>query len=159
MCPCQAEDYSAFVKVFSAYLTPTIAIIGIIILVLQYYLSRLKWKLDLYDKRYPYYRATLEYIEHVCVYDDIDHKIISKFRENSKYHDLLFGDDITEYLDLLYQKGMEFQMQNNRINKIKNNDSLRNEAIDKKSAIGKWFIEQHKESRILFGKYLRIKNK
>jgi len=158
MCTHQPEVYKQILEILSALLTPTIAVLGSVILILQYYLSRLKWKLDLYDKRYPFYRSTLEYIEYVCVYNDIDHKVISEFKNNSKYHDLLFGAEITAYLDLLYMQGLEFQKQINRAKKTKDNIQ-HNEAIGRQEQVGDWFSEQHKEARILFGKYLRIQNK
>jgi len=158
MCPHQPDSYKQILEILSALLTPAIAVLGAIILILQYCLSRLKWKLDLYDKRYPYYRSALEYIEYVCVYDDIDDKVISEFKNSSKYHDLLFGDEITTYLDLLYKQGIQFQIQIKRANKLTKNVE-RNNAITKKEEIGDWFSKQPKEARILFGKYLRIKNK
>ena len=159
MCLHPQEAYKQFIEILSAFLTPTLAVIGAIILVLQYYLSRLKWKLDLYDKRYPFYRAALEYIEHVCAHNDINDQVISNFRNISKYHDLLFGNDITEYLDLLYKRGLEFQVYKGRAKTKRLNDTDRNKAIDKTEESFEWFVKQHKDSRAIFGKYLRIQNK
>lgn len=52
-------------EISKSLLTPTLAAVGTVILILQYRLAALRWKLDLYDKRYPVYTATMDYIANI----------------------------------------------------------------------------------------------
>jgi hypothetical protein len=93
------------IETLSGLLTPLIAIITTAILVLQYLLAKRRWRLDLYDKRYPVYLSTKEYLSFIDQTANVTHEELTKFLRNSKDKEFLFGDDVKEYLEHLYNKG------------------------------------------------------
>jgi len=93
-------------EIFSDYLTLLIAVITVSILVLQYFLAKKRWRLDLYDKRYPVYLATMEYLSSVMQHTNATDENLFKFLRNSRDKEFLFGKDIQDHLQVLYEEGM-----------------------------------------------------
>jgi hypothetical protein len=56
-----------YIEIFSALLTPTIAVITTFIAIQQYRNNRLKQRLDLYERRMAIYKAVTAYISD-CVF-------------------------------------------------------------------------------------------
>jgi hypothetical protein len=143
---------------FSGFITPLIAIITVSILVLRYFLAKRRWRLDLYDKRYPVFLATMEYISSIMPRMDVTQEALSNFLRNFKDREFLFGKDIQEYLDVLYDKGVDLSF----VNKKLENESIEKERerlLDKRHNLFMWFKDQFEISKQLFGKYLKIDKK
>jgi hypothetical protein len=146
------------IEIFSGFLTPVIAIITVAILILQYFLAKRRWRLDLYDKRYPVYLATMQYLSSVMQKADVTQEEIFNFLRNSKDKEFLFGKDIQEYLDVLYEKGQDLSFTNKKLE----NESIEKERerlLDKRHNLLMWFKDQFEISKKLFGEYLKIDKK
>ena len=148
----------SFIQYLSAFLTPIIAIIATIILILQYYLQKLKWRLDLYDKRYPVYLATQEFITRIVSTAKITNAQIFEFLRKSKDKEFLFGEDIQKYLKVVYEKACDLE---SIILELKNTSrgAERNKLVEKEGDLLRWFTDQINICKNEFIKYLAINKK
>lgn len=151
-------DVQKMTEFFSGFLTPVIAIITVVILILQYILANRRWRLDLYDKRYPVYIATMEYISSIMQDGNVTDEKLFKFLRNSKDKEFLFGKDIQDYLKLLYDRGADMiyvKMMLENIPIGEERERIGNQSHD----LLMWFKSQFEISKKLFGEYLKIDKK
>lgn len=150
--------HSSLIQTFSALLTPVLGITGAIILILQYYLQKMRWRLDLYDKRYPVFQATMDYLSFIKQHNSLSHDEWYKFLRNSKDKTFLFGKDVQDFIQLLYNKGVDFQEIGSVLNTLPVGEK-RSQAVKNQSELFKWFCEQFDKSKELFGDYLKVAQK
>jgi len=91
------------IEALSALLTPTIAIAGLVIAVLQYRTNNLKRKNDLFDKRYEFYKS----VEKLWL-STIDNEIKEFWVEDlipiASEARILFGNDVADHIMSLENK-------------------------------------------------------
>ncbi|MDP2959834.1 MAG: hypothetical protein Q8N71_00290 [candidate division Zixibacteria bacterium] len=75
----QTSVIPALIQTVSALLVPLIAVVTAWILILQYYLARQRWRLDLYNKRYPVFFATKQYIGNILINAKVTNQELFKF--------------------------------------------------------------------------------
>ena len=97
----------AILDTLSALLTPAIAVVTTTIVVLQYRTARQKWRLDLFDKRYPVFIATMSFIASVVQKASIKEEDLFLFVRESKDRDLLFGDEVKAHLEFMVKQGAD----------------------------------------------------
>lgn len=146
------------IETISGFLTPVLAVTTGTILVLQYLLANRHWRLNLYDKRYPVYLTTMEYLSFIVQHASLKQDELMKFLRNSRDKDFLFKKDVQEHLKRLYTEGVDLMT----IGTILENEPVgdnRSRLVDKQSKLLKWFSKQFEISKELFGEYLRIDKK
>jgi|ERR1043166_7759040 hypothetical protein len=146
------------VKVLSSLMTPLLGIIGAIILILQYTLSKRRWRLDLYDKRYPAYLGTMELIAAVTQRGNISDDELRKFARGSSDKEFLFGEEIQVFMKTLHDKAVDIQTLNLELDAC-DTEIERKRLIRNRSQLCKWFGDQFQSARKLFGEYLSITKK
>src|SRR3972149_5559414 len=100
------NDIPNWLKVLSGLLTPLIGVIATAIIIMQYFLQRDRWKLDLFDKRYPIYVSTKKYIAKIVQEAKVTYLDLDEFLRLTKDSEFLFGNDVNAYLKLLYMQGV-----------------------------------------------------
>ena len=146
------------IEAISAFLTPMLAITTGTILVLQYFLAQRHWRLSLYDKRYPVYLTTMEYLSFIGQHASLNQGELMKFLRNSRDKEFLFKKDVQEHLGKLYAKGVDLMS----VGKMLENEPVgdnRSRLAQKESKLVEWFSNQFEVSKGLFGGYLRIDKK
>jgi len=147
------------IETISGLLTPLIAIITVLILYWQFRLERNRWRLALYDKRYPVYLSTREYLCFIIQHATMTQEELDKFQRNSKDKEFLFGVDVKKYLDELYSKGNQLMRYTRRLQKGNIEEEKRIKLIDDEENLNAWFRKQFEVSKKLFGEYLAIDKK
>lgn len=150
-----------FVKSISGLLAPVIALVTVSILVMQYRLSKQRWRLDLFDKRFAVYQQTKEYIRHINANAGINSEDLEQFKAKSRDSDFLFSKSIRDYLKLLYDKGLRLQSNKNRMagmSREQDTDAWDREC-DIQDEILDWFLEQPDIAKEKFTKYLRLEKR
>ncbi len=158
MCLQSVGPYKQIVELLSALLTPLIGIVGTIIVIFQYRLARSRWRLALYDKRYPVFLSVRDYILFAIQSGEMTNEEITKLLRNSIDFEFLFGDEIKNYLTELHKKGTKLQILAGRLEKVQDDKGRDNTLIQKKE-VTDWFWKQLEESSKLFGAYLHIDKK
>jgi hypothetical protein len=140
-------DWEKVVRVFSALLTPLIAIIAVYIALQQYKVNKGQFKLALRDRRKDVFEATIELIVAVLKTAKVEHADLTKFLVGTSERDFLFGSDINAYLNNVYDKAVELYALT---------DAKGDEQIAKWKAAVLWFGGQAEEARKKFAKYIAI---
>jgi len=150
-------DYKQLVEVFSAALTPLIAIVAIYIAYQQFQTNRSKLRHDLYEKRIKVYRKIYEHLGSIVAFGDVqDEKIIDFYSETSDSQ-FLFDSEISDYVRSIYQKSTELHTVMKYVKgQYKCSEEKRLEAIDKDAQLMRWFSAQFEVTKKKFTRYLRI---
>jgi hypothetical protein len=148
-------DFMRVMQILSAVLTPLLAFIATAVLVSQYRLLTLRWRLDMWDKRYAIYLVTVDFIKHAVQDVAVTFDEVFKFDRESKGKAFLFGREVETYFEELSQKGLKLQQLGVDLKGAADQDR-RNKLTDQQLELVNWFRKQFEVSKNLFGKYLRI---
>jgi hypothetical protein len=138
-------DWEKLVHLFSALLTPVIAITTATIAVQQYLLNRNQFRLALLDRRLKVFEATVELIATVIRTSRVDQADLNNFLIGTSERGFLFGSDVATYLDGIYDKAVE-------INAI-GHPVPQGQAQQHQAAMT-WFSGKTEETRKAFSKYV-----
>lgn len=152
------EEIPNWLKIFAGLLTPILAIVATVIIVMQYFLQRNRWKFDLFNKRYPIYDYTKKYLANIATKGGITHDELIDFLRQTKDSEFLFKKDVNNYLKLLYSKGNDLEFISKKVNTL-NIEAERIKAVDQEHELRTWFSDQFKTASEIFGEYLRIDKK
>ena len=145
-------------KISSVLLTPLLGIIGTWILINQYRLLHSRWRLDLYDKRYPVFLTTMEFLAKISSSGTITSQAALDFLHNTKSFEFLFDHDVREHLDNVYKKALKLATIDEEL-PSRPVDEQRTELVNQKAEILKWVYNQFDVTSEVFGRYLRIHKK
>jgi hypothetical protein len=109
--------------------------------------------LEVFDRRAPVYRATIEFLREVIKGSELDLAPIFKFARDTDEALFLFDDALAEYLIDVYRRAVRlhavYAMSEPPINRT---PALSQEWADSML----WFSEQFEEARRRFAPYLRL---
>lgn len=142
-------------QLLSGFLTPVLAILAALIAVWQYRLASLNWRLALYDKRYPVYLSTMDYISFVIREGEMTHDRLVQFLRESRDKEFLFGTEVHSSLKDLYEKGVDLKTTQTLYAKMREGEQ-RTKHIDQENEILKWFLNQSDVANNVFRPYLGI---
>src|SRR5258705_7395765 len=92
-----------------ALLTPTIAVVTTYIAWQQWRTNRQKLVLDRYDRRLGVYEELRQILSLILRDAKASYDDLLKFRTSVSKADFLFGPEITDYIDEIYQRGVKLQ--------------------------------------------------
>ena len=152
-------NMQAAIDVFSAVLTPVIAIIAALIACQQWKTNHGKLRLDLYDRRLRVYQAVAQFINKVLKDFSPEPQDIFDLRGNTVEAYFLFGCDIGDYLKKLTARAVELRKW-----KSKYRDSQdaqpegyhHDEVVEGLDREERWFAAQPEEAQRHFGRYLKV---
>lgn len=147
---------SHILQVFSALLTPIIAIVTVCILWQQKNVAdqrqktnRNQFRLALLEKRLNVFNGAGELVATVLRTGKIDSDALQKFLWETREKEFLFGTDITAYLDELYKRASD-------VYTYENPQAPEQAEQRKKSVL--WFSGQYDELKKQFMKYMAFKD-
>ena len=141
-------DWEKVVRVFSALLTPVIALLATYIAWQQHRTNRNQFRLALLEKRLKVFNGAGELISTVMRKAKIDTDGLSKFLWETREGEFLFGPDITAYLSELYGKAADVHVFE---------DAPDQESKNQRKQALLWFSGQGDELKKKFGKYMAFK--
>jgi hypothetical protein len=147
-----------FLELLTALLTPVIAVVATMIAIFQYRTERQRWRLDMFDKRYPIYLATMNYIASVVQKGDMTDQDLQKFNLDTRDGSLLFGSEVEHYLHLLRTRGVDLRTHGKLMEPLPVGD-VRSEHAQKICDLNIWFGDQFTEARRIFSQYIQITEK
>ena len=133
-----------YMEISKSLLTPLLAVIATVIIIYQYKLASLRWKLDLYDKRYEVYKGIMNVVESVFNYNEITVDVYDKFNHEVIPKEALFDKEVADFLLILI---------------LKNGELLEAKTHKEKEELRKWYLCQIQVIKLLFEPYLRITRK
>jgi hypothetical protein len=152
------EIFKPFIELSSSLLTPLIGIVATWILILQYKLANWRWKLDLYNKRYPVYLVTINFISKIGMSNENNDELLYNFLREARDKEFLFGYDVQEFLLTLYKKGNDLDT-HQRIFKDLPVGKERSKHVKDAGDLKIWFASQYEPAKTIFSSYLKIDKK
>lgn len=151
--------FEHIVEISKALLTPIIAVVATYIAWQQWRTNRQKLLLDRYDRRLRVYEEVRQILSLIlrdvkASYDDL-----LKFRTSVSEADFLFGPEITNYVDEIYQRGVKLQYWSKE---YKDSSQDKPEGYDHQKIVDAmhteltWLTEQFEPAKQKFRKYLDI---
>jgi hypothetical protein len=145
------------IQLLSALLTPVIAVVTTYIAVQQYRTSRLKFKLELFEKRYAVYQGVKNFILSAVREANLSNDDFFKLNEETQDAFFLFDERVDKYIDELRSKGSRLRSLNERLS----DQSLpigeeRSKLAEEDAELNTWFGNQLLESKQVFKKHLRV---
>jgi len=148
-------DWLKVAQVLQALLAPVIAIAAAVISRISIQIqrrqadtNRLQYRLALFDKRMKVFNSTMDLIAVILREARIEQKRVFQFLHETQEGDLLFGPEIREYLDELYNKASELHL------KEVGGRQGEQEDIQKETELLKWFSGQGAVATKKFLKYI-----
>lgn len=138
-------DWEKVVRVFSAFLTPVIAVTTATIAIQQYLLNRNQFRLALLDRRLKVFEATIELIATVIRTSRVDQPDLNKLLIGTSERGFLYGSDVASHLDGIYNKAVEIQAIGHPV--------PQGQAHQHQAAVT-WFSGKTEETRKAFSKYV-----
>ena len=130
-----------WVDIMTALLTPTVAILGSVIAILQWRINRLRLKHELFDKRYEVYKSAMAFIVLVVQKNQIKELDRIAYLAGTKGAKFLFPKKINDYLDMIHNKACDLQCSIDELGGPLS-EAERAEKIKTRHDIMKWFVAQ-----------------
>jgi len=144
------------IELFSALLTPTLAVVAVYIAYHQFKINRYKARVDLYEKRFHMYQKALDLIQRMSNGNESPDEIVLEFKKSTAGAYFLFGEEVGKYFNTLCEKAIEYQLIEEQLRKLPYSEEEQLSKRDDKLKIKKWFFSQFEESRSYFIKYLKF---
>lgn len=109
--------------------------------------NRLEYRLSLFERRMRIFDATTKLFGEIGRDAKVDYAQLFTFVRDTRERDLLFGEEIKEYLDEIYKKGVDLHVYGQRLER-------QPEFIDPESELLIWFTNQFPIATQKFLKYL-----
>jgi len=141
----------------TALLTPTIAILGSVIAVLQWRINRLRLKHELFDKRYEIFTAAMAFVVSIVQNGKAIEVERIKFLQRTKGAKFLFPEKIDKYLEDIHRKACDLQCLDAELEGV-GVGKERSENVMKQSAIKKWFNVQLNALAQQFQSFIKLEH-
>ena len=145
------------IQVLSALLTPVIAVVTTYIAIQQYRTSRLKFKLELFEKRYAIYQGVKKFILSAVREANLSNDDFFKLNEETQDAFFLFDERVDKYTDELRSKGARLKYLNEKLaDQSLSIGEERSKLAEEDAELNIWFGNQLLESKQVFKKYLCV---
>jgi len=128
--------------------------------VLQYLLAGRQLKLALYDKRFPVFEKTLDYIAFVHKNGTTTPQLTFEFKRDVLDKKFLFKNDVQDFVQKLYDNGVKLWTTSEVLKGSEYGGGLSEESrvsmILEVGELKKWFVVQEPVAKTLFEPYLRV---
>lgn len=101
-------------EISKGLLTPLIAIVATYVAWQQWQTNKVKLMLDRYDRRLKVYEEVKGILSIITRDADVSYDDLLAFRRSVSEADFLFGEEITEYIDEIYQRGVKLHHWNSQ---------------------------------------------
>jgi hypothetical protein len=122
----------------------------------QYLLSKGRFKLDLFDKRFSVYKVAQVFLINIRDKTKIDMDQILKFKADTQDSVFLFDEDISNYLKTIGNKALELLEVHENLDGVPKGED-RSEMCRKQTDLRHWLISQLPELKNKFAPYLEFK--
>ncbi len=122
----------------------------------QYRLSKEKFKLDMFDKRYGVYKNTLDFLIKIRDTRKIEMEDIFEFKAGTQDSVFLFKEDIPDYLKNINKKAFELLGIHESLDGVPKGEE-RSKMCRKQTDLSHWLTSQLPELKNKFAPYLKFK--
>ena len=156
------ENIKFIVQIISSVGTLFIASVVVYITYQQHKTNRDKLRLDLFEKRYKVFRTLMEFLAFIFTFGNADPKKIMTFKADTNDSIFLFEEEISSYIEKVYDKAWEIHSANFKLehHKIREETQEQTDATFKnREEVWQWFSNELKKAPEIFKPYLKFKTK
>ncbi len=103
------ENLMPIAKLFSALAVPVIGFLGVYIAWKQWKTAAYRYRMDLVDKRFEIYEATIDFILSIRGGGQVSDRILAVFKEKTLPVRFLFNDEVAEYIAEIRSHALDAQ--------------------------------------------------
>ncbi|MCX7355687.1 MAG: hypothetical protein NTY59_12830 [Alphaproteobacteria bacterium] len=144
------------IELSKALLTPIVAAFGAFIAWQQYKLGKQKIKLELFEKRWVILQAVRTFLGLVARDAAIDSEEVLQLRRKTFDAKFLFGEEISEYIDSIFKKGIELHTTEMMLKGMPVGDE-RSKLVNANTALVTWLMSQLTAMEDKFLKYFNFR--
>ncbi len=152
-------SWQTLVSVFSALLTPLIAIIATYIAWQQWKANELKLRLERYEKRLRIYQELIRMLSLIMREADAKLEDLMTFRANTAEADFLFGPEIPKYLGEVFSRSLKLRTANIQYRHARQEEPpgyAHAKVVAESHEQLVWLTEQFSPAKEKFAKYLNV---
>lgn len=150
-------NYKDYIDFLSAALTPVIALITVYIAYQQYRTNKIRLQHDLYERRVEVFRGVLQLLSAVLRQGGVVSEDIVNLVRSTSEKEFLFDNDICQYINDIYSKGVELWSIREQ---LRDSDLIdkqdKSMLLKKQSELLMWLTDQLPQVRKKFSKYLSM---
>ena len=146
-----------WVDIFSALLTPTIAIGVALIGWLQWRINKARYKHELFDRRWEQFASIRDYLSSILISGKVIPEEETKFFIKTRGCRFVFGSDIETFVKQIYEKGIYLHALDEELDPLSVGDE-RTKNVQRQSEIKTWISDQLKTIDDRFSTYLDLGN-
>lgn len=143
-----------WISVFTALLTPMIAIVGTAIGFLQWKISRNRLQHELFERRIKIYEIITTHIANGICYGTFTNKEETQFLRDTKHARFIFGKDISDFVDEIYKKSAALKLFISREQQLRGVEFEK--AAKEREKVFEWFQTELNNIQNRFEKYLQL---
>lgn len=153
----------SWIDISTALLTPTIALVALVIAYYQYSTNRRRFLYETYERKLKVFQEVRAVIREIAFNANISHQMRRDLYDSITEATFLFDHKVQSYLDELSKKVMDVT---GKFNIVYGEDGKGDQAYSEKRreeikeelySLTMWFFEQEKVINELFTPYIRIK--
>ncbi|MCL1478525.1 MAG: hypothetical protein MH219_13840 [Marinobacter sp.] len=103
------EDLMPVTELFSALAVPVIGFLGVYIAWKQWKTAAYRHRMDLFDKRFEIYEATIDFILSIRGGGQVSDKCLAVFKEKTLPVRFLFNDEVADYIAEIRSQALDAQ--------------------------------------------------
>ena len=138
------------INLMRALLPVILTVFAIYIAFQQYKTNRRKLKFDLFDKRFTIFDATKKFMQGVINRSSFDKENQAEFHRQIKGAQFVFGNDIKEYLDIVWSNFVDLETWSQ--------DENTSEHAKERHETMKWFVQELNNIDEKFTRYMKLKH-
>ncbi len=146
---------NTLIDIFTALLTPTIAILGAYIAIQQYRLAKEKHRIEIYDRRLRIYNTTIELLRSVERNATIGEEAYYEFDKGIAEAEFLFGKEVVALLEDISHVGFSILLVKSEEGYEERPTKLTRANLRHADLINE-FLAFHSITRNVFAPYLRL---
>ena len=136
--------------------TAILTLVATYVVAKQYQLEKTKIKFEHFDRRYNIYQKVMGYIAGIVREATTSLTDMMIFRKDTIDVMIFFGDEIKEYIDILYDKANRLRFLTDNISKGNLDQETHTKFVNEEYDLMTWFGDQFGICQKKFLKYLRI---
>lgn len=148
------EQQQKWVDIFKALLTPTIAVVGIVIGILQWKINQKRLQHELFERRIKLYEKITMHIANGITHGAFDNNEEIQFLRDTKHARFIFDKDIADFMDEIYKKSVGLSFLNSRTEQLSGKEL--ETTIQKRQEVFNWFTMELNNIQKRFEKYLKL---
>lgn len=149
--PCEKD----WIDIVAAVSIPVIAIIAAYIAWQQWKVNERRLKHELFDRNFLVYEAILEFIGSIVRSGEAKDENLYNFNKKTKAAKFLLGEDISEFINKIYNKAIDLQTLDAELEGLPVGDE-RSRIVRERGEIKKWIYHQFGELDEKFEKILGL---